>query len=303
MYFNETICGWGDWGKVFQSRAAFAPLVKAVCEREGLPFEPFLNCTPGTNAVFEAGGRIIKVFAPLESGLNTLPDYQSETFGMQRAEKLGLHAARLLAAGELQDRYLFRYLIMQKLPGKSFAQAKKQMDAHRKQEAGKQLRRITDRMNTPCAPWGEPVDVRERALWGERWAPFSESFNRERRAFTKTLSLENPVYVHGDLNEDNLLVDEKGQIAVIDFADSLIAPVCYEQALIASELFQFERPFLSGYFGDCRPEELAELCLSGLLLHDFGGDILRTRLGGIETLHSLDDLRKRLRRRFSEGLK
>lgn len=300
-YFNETIGNWADWGRIFQSRTAFGPLAKAICQREGLPFEPFLNCTPGTNAVFETGGRIIKIFAPLESGLDTLADYQSEHFGMQRAEGLGLYVPKILAAGEMKDRYLFRYLIMEKLTGQSFAQRRKQLDSRQKQETGRQLRQITERMNTPCVPWGETADIRERALNGRRWAPFSESFNRERRAFTKTLSLDSPVYVHGDLNEDNLLVDEDGRIAVIDFADAVIAPAFYEQALIASELFQFERPFLTGYFGDCQPEELAELCLKGLLLHDFGGDILRMRLGEIGTLHSLAGLKQRLCRRFSEG--
>ncbi|MCI8623238.1 MAG: aminoglycoside phosphotransferase family protein [Provencibacterium sp.] len=295
MYFKEKIDGWGDWGKIFQSCAAFAPLVEAICRREALPFEPFLNCTPGTNAVFEAGGRIIKVFAPLESGLDTEPDFCSERFGMERAQALGLCAPKLLAAGELADRYRFRYLIMEKLSGQSFAEAKKGMDAAQKRETGRRLRALVEKMDQPCAPWKDPVDLRARALDNKRWAPYSEGFNRERRAFLERLTWDEEVYVHGDLNEDNLLVGEEGTLAVLDFADAVLAPVYYEHALVACELFQFDRPFLEGYFGDCPPEELIELCLKGMLLHDFGGDILRSRLGGVDTINSLSELRKAIK--------
>ena len=190
---------------------------------------------------------------------------------------------------------------MEKLSGESFARAKKGMDAGQKRQTGRRLREAVARMDTPCAPWQEPVDLIARALENERWDPFPESFNRERRAFTKRLRLEAPVYVHGDLNEDNLLILADGEIAIIDFADAVLAPICYEHALVASELFRFERPFLVGYFGEKAAEELAELCLTGLLLHDFGGDVLRQRLGGFDSLHSLQALRARLRERFLQG--
>lgn len=301
MYFQQKIGGWGDWEKISQSRSAFAPLVQAVCEKEGLPFEPFLKCTPSTNAVFEAGGQVIKIFAPPESGLDTLQDYQSECFGLERAKRLCLRAPKPLAAGEVMDRYLFRYLIMEKLAGEGFAQARKRMDSRQKQQAGRQLRCITEHLNTPCAPWGKPVDIKKRALEEERWALFPESFNRERRAFVQALSLKGPVYVHGDLNENNLLVQKDGALCVIDFADGAIAPAYYEHAAIACGLFSFERAFLTGYFGDYLPGELAKLCLNGLLLHDFGGDILQARLGGTDKPESLAGLYGWLEHRLSEN--
>lgn len=294
MLFQETIAGWESWGKIFQSREAFAPLVEEICRREGMPFSPFLNCTPGTNAVFEAGGRIVKVFAPLESGLDTLPDYQNERFGLARAKELALPAPRLLAQGEIRDRCLFRYLILEKLGGLCFAKARKEMDDTAKRRLGRQLREMTKRLNTPCPPWKEEPDLIARALDNPRWAPFPESFNRERRAYTMKIALTDPVYVHGDINEDNLFILPDGSPALIDFADAGLAPVFYEHALIMSELFWFERPLIAGFFGDTPPQELARLCLSGLLLHDFGGNVLCQRLGDIASLVSLQALFTRL---------
>ena len=52
MLFSETIQNWDDWGRVFQSIPAFTPLVREIFRREGLPFAPLQNLTPGTNGVF-----------------------------------------------------------------------------------------------------------------------------------------------------------------------------------------------------------------------------------------------------------
>lgn len=298
MLFRETIAGWESWGKIFQSREAFAPLIEEICRREGMPFASFLNCTPGTNAVFEAGGRIVKVFAPPESGLDTLPDYQNERFGLARAKELSLPAPRLLAQGEVRDRYLFRYLILEKLGGLCFSEARKGMDDAAKRRLGRQLREMTKRLDTPCPPWKEEQDLIARALDNPRWAPFPESFNRERRAYTVKIPLTGPVYVHGDINEDNLFILPDGEPALIDFADAGLAPDFYEYALIMSELFWFERPFIEGFFGDIPAQELARRCLDGLLLHDFGGNVLRQRLGDIASLTSLQALLERLCRRL-----
>ena len=40
------------------------------------------------------------------------------------------------------------------------------------------------------------------------------------------------------------------------------------------EAFQLEKPYLTGFFGDYDPAVLVETCLTGLLLHDFGANII-----------------------------
>jgi RIO-like serine/threonine protein kinase len=56
------------------------------------------------------------------------------------------------------------------------------------------------------------------------------------------------VYVHGDLNPDNILVGKHGEIYIIDYADALTAPVEYELPSLICESFGFEFPFMGGYF-------------------------------------------------------
>ena len=98
------------------------------------------------------------------------------------------------------------------------------------------------------------------------------------------------MFVHGDLNSDNILVDRDGNLRVIDFADSVKAPKFYEQALIATKLFRLEGDLIRGYFGDMPPESLAQMIVDGLLIHDFGGDIVRQRILPQSELESVDDL-------------
>ena len=76
-------------------------------------------------------------------------------------------------------------------------------------------------------------------------------------------------------NGDNILINSNGKISIIDFAESVQAPKVYEDALIAIELFNFDKSLLVGYFGGCNSDTIAQTCFDGLLIHDFGGDIIK----------------------------
>lgn len=127
-----------------------------------LKFEEIEHCTPGTNAVFKIGWFIAKIFAPIESGMNTNSDYRTELFGIERANKLEISAPQLVASG------------------------------------------------------------------------------------------------------------------------------------IVEELFSFEKPYMDGYFGEYDAGKLAEKCFNGLLLHDFGYNIIRCNMGCIDEITSLAVLKERL---------
>lgn len=295
--FSETIRGWGDWGRVFQSIPAFAPLIDHILQREGLPSGKIENLTPGTNGVFKVGKLVVKIFSPPESGLDGIKDMQTEIFAMNFAASQGVAAPRLLARGVAEDRYRFGYLIMDFMEGRQFSHMVKEMDGEEKRRTARALRKITDRMNVPCQPFND-VNAVSAALREKRWDKYSEAFRRERLAHIRERAYPQPVFVHGDLNGDNILLDGGGNLAILDFADAVLAPRLYEDALAAVELFDFDPPLLQGYFGDFDREELAGLCLEGLLIHPFGGDVLADHLGPAEELESLEELRERIRERI-----
>ena len=204
MLFHETIANLADWGRVFQNRALFEPLAREIFARCGLPFPGLENCLPGSNAVFGAGPYILKIFAPEQSRIGGEAEFAAEVYGLRRAEELGVPAPRVLASGTVCDRYVFRWLLLERIVGQP---PRAGQDA-RWEALGRQLRAHVERLDTPCAPFDDrPL---RRPLAEARWELFSETFRREREAFLEGWRPEH-VFVHGDLNSDNLRTTPEGK--------------------------------------------------------------------------------------------
>lgn len=291
--FFYNIKDWADWSNVFQSIEAFTPLIRRIYEKENLPFELLENLTPGTNAVFKVGKTVCKVFAPKESGMDAQSDYNTEAFGLVRANLLGVSAPRLIAGGSINDKYEFLYFIMEFIDGKSLSDIEDNLTDLEKEEIGRKLRKMTDKLNTPCERFNK-WDIVERELSNKRWSILPDSFNKERLSYLRNLQIYKKVYVHGDLNPDNVLLDKDKNLYILDFADALLAPAEYELVALCG-LFDFSGVYMRGYFGkDYQPEEIAEKYFYGVLMHDFGAGIIHQHFGKSEKLISLDILKKRI---------
>jgi hypothetical protein len=163
MLFTADIHDWNSWGTIFQSIEIFTPLIEYICDAEGIAFTAARHCTPGTNAVFKIGSNIIKIYSPIESGIDSSVDYYTELFGIERAYKLGVSVPKIIAKGEINDKYLFRYLIMEHIDGKAFGDVCDIMTADEKYKFGQTLRSLCEKMNTPCISFNNR-DVFGKAL-------------------------------------------------------------------------------------------------------------------------------------------
>lgn len=291
--FTEQINSWQDWGQVFQSIPAFTPLVRYIIQKENLPIAEINNLTPGTNAVFHIGDYVIKIFAPKESGKDQTPDMKTEIFASKRANALGIAAPKVIADGFICDKYRFGYLITEYINGQEFLKAEKEMTPNMKINAGRQLRQISDAMNTPCEPFNN-IDIFSDEYVKSRFTEFPERFRKERLSYIKDHCYSASVFVHGDLFGDNVIVSDNGEFYIIDFADAVLAPVCYEYALIAIDFFRFDKHLMKGFFGDIGLDRLTEICFDGVLIHNFGDDVVDEHLGKPEEFKCLDDLRNRI---------
>ena len=289
MLFNETVNGLSDWSRVFQNRALFESLAREIFARCGLPFPGLENCLPGSNAVFGAGPYILKIFAPEQSQIGGPAEFAAETFGLRRAEQLGVPAPRVLASGTLHDRYAFRWLLLERVAGCA-PHAGLQVDW---EGLGRQLRAHVERLDTPCAPF-EDRPLRQPGA-ESRWALFPETFRREREAFLARWQPEH-VFVHGDLNADNLLVTPMGELYLIDFADCRRAPFETELAALVCDGFALPPRWNRGFLGEDEPAQTAAALVGGLLLHDYGAWIIRDRVAEPSALHTLNDLEAHLLR-------
>lgn len=311
--FTKTIDGWASWGRVFCDLEAFRPLCREILRREGLGEQPLQCATPGTNAVFLAGPYVLKLFVPPESGLDTAVDYAVEQAMIRHAAGLRIHAPRLAASGEIQDRYLFRYLVLERvngLPGDKLSALAPDQQKALLRALAQDIRRLhreppsRELLGVLAAP--PPPEK------NERWRRVDAGLAGELLALSKTAEGLPKVPVHGDLTRDNLLLRAAGEKEFepvwIDFADSHLAPECYELPPLVFELLLGDPALvrqLCGLLGEgdgrYTSEAFLQQLLLGISLHDFGADILReyfARIGLQKTVSTLKELEELLRERF-----
>ena len=295
MLFSETIQNWDDWGRVFQSIPAFTPLVREIFRREGLPFAPLQNLTPGTNGVFRCGDLVVKVFFPQQSSLDPEPDFRNEAAVCGHLTKLGVPVPKLLAQGLVRDKYDFYYLITQYIPGQEAGDWLPTASPREKEAFARQLKELLALVNRPAPGLIPPVDLRRRGGENPRLAHVAPGLAEELRARARAVDLAGPVLVHGDLTGENVLVDEKGRPVLIDWADACLAPAWYELPPLALGLFQRDPLLLKLWAGEDR-EAFVQGVLDGLAVHDFGPDILRetAKEAGLPPFSSLEEVRRLL---------
>lgn len=272
--FQETIQNWDDWGRVFQSLDAFAPLAQEIFRREGLPFRPLSSLTPGTNGVFRSGPYVVKIFFPKESGLDPRPDFENEAAVCGKLTEWGVATPPLLARGMVSDRYDFYYLITRYFQGKEAGPWLEKAAPQEQAGFARRLKELLTQINRPAEGLIPPADLPARAAANPRLQALPPTLREEMRARARRLDLSRPVLVHGDLTGENLLVDEDGGLVLIDCADACLAPVWYELAPIVFELFQCRGELLR-LFADGDKEAFAEQVLDAVCLHDFGAHMLR----------------------------
>lgn len=294
--FRETITCLADWGRVFQSREVFTPMIDAILARHDLERAPIENCTPGSNAVFKVGRYILKIFAPEESEIGGERDYLAERFGIARANALGVPAPKLYASGEFDDKYTFRYLVLEYFEGRSLADISDDLGDAERRAIGRQLRAAVKLMDTPCERFNDHELFSE--FHERKWEVFPERFRAERKRYLEAHAPSLFVFCHGDLNPDNIIVGDDLEIRIIDFADALLAPPELELAATICGAFNFDRAYVDGFLGEYDRAEVVERLLYGLLLHDYGANIIREDVGKPSEIVSLNVLRERLTERL-----
>lgn len=301
MLFEKEIYNWKSWGEVFQDKEAFSPLAMDILQSEGLPALPLENLSPGTNAVFRSGDVVLKIYVPAESGYDSLPDWLNEIAVMKRAMELGVSAPKLLASGEKQDRYLFRYIVMDHCPGEEAGDAFAKMSSDEKTVFAGKIRETLCLLNRPVCGIAAK-DLKKQAAENERFDCLHPHLVQEIKQHAASLSLdEEYVLVHGDCTGENVLVNNTAPM-LIDFADCTLAPAWYEYPAAVFELFRCDPDAVRAFRGETDEETFLKRLVDGLCIHQFGGFILHDfflREGyALDEVFSLRQLEALLRRRL-----
>lgn len=283
--FFEEITDWNSWGRVFQSIPSFEKLIRRIFKNEGLPCKGISHLTAGSNAVFRVDDFVVKIFAPVESGFNTEIDYNCEVISMKRALCLGINIPNVIASSFIEDKYLFRYIIMEYIDGADAKNILKHYSADEKIAFVRQLKENINKMNTAAEDNFPSVDVKERALNNPRWNVLSNMIVTQIRELIMSYDMQSKVYVHGDITGDNVMIAQNGMLYIIDFADGRIAPKEYEFPPILFDLFDFDKLMIAEFIGEQNIEQFVEKCFYGILMHEFGVEFVQRiceRIIGIE---------------------
>ncbi len=289
--FPETIDGNASWASVFQSIKAFEPLVREIFRRHHLVPGEVENLTPGTNAVFRVGDKVVKIFAPMESGFSTDKDYEVELAALRHANRVEVTAPLLVCAGCMEDKYLFKYIVMEHIQGCEFDGLSKRFAFQQKVDFASKLKAITHKLNIELLEGDIPAFTLHGCLENPRWNVFPESFRQSRSTVVTSQRFPGHVYTHGDLTGENIIVDEHGEVFLIDFADSRLAPFYYEWPPIVFALFGCDVTMMETYFGEYPRDVFFEMLTLGMVIHEFGATLVQQicDVSGI-AIHNITDM-------------
>ena len=273
--FTASIDGHASWARVYQSINDFEPLVHEIFRLHHLEPGVVENLTPGTNAVFRVGDKVVKIFAPIESGYNTDNDYDVELAALRHANRVEVTAPSLVGTGCMEDKYLFRYIVMEHIQGCEFEGISKSFGHRQKVQFAAKLKAITQKLNVELLDINIPQLTLHGCLENARWHAFPESFRESRIAFVSSQSFSNRVYTHGDLTGENIIVDDDGDVFIIDFADSRLAPYYYEWPPIVFALFGCDAAMMGSYFGAYQHDDFYDKLTLGMVIHEFGATLVQ----------------------------
>lgn len=275
--FKKDIIDWNSWGSVFQSIDDFKKLIQEIFIRENLKgYDKIYNLTPGTNAVFKVGNYVVKIFAPKESGANTDEDYNAEMDAMERAIEKGINTPNIVAAGSIQDKYMFKYFIMDYLDAKEAGNILNGYSYNQKVNFAQKLKENLNKLNTTPQNYNNSDFIKERAINNERWNQFLLSIRLQISDILSDYDLSQCVYVHGDITADNVMIDKHDNLFIIDFADSTMAPAEYEYPPIIFDLFNFDVELIHAFIKDMDYNIFIDKLFISILLHDFGANFVES---------------------------
>lgn len=303
------ITSWEDWGSRFTDVETWAPAVREIGRRAGLPVATIEAGYPGTNAVFIVNADtdqayIVKISCP----------YYRDDFTLERelhpllAHYPEIPAPVLLGHGELRGEMAWPYLILSFISGAAIRDVRSAIPhtnlmsiAHDLGRRVSVLHNIPRPVLAPLAPflghWSNTTARLAATCDILSCKAVLPSALIEQIPDYVTPTLANPtdlVLVNGDLTEDHLLLQEhSGQwelSGLIDFADALIAPRDYEWVALWFGALDREpaclRAFMAGYDADIILDAAFRHRAMGFtFLHEFGGLIIGMALNQLGNPH------------------
>jgi tRNA A-37 threonylcarbamoyl transferase component Bud32 len=306
MLFELDICRDSWWGFIKQSVDAFESLIKTVFTKHGLVYSKAENLS-GVNAVFKVGDKVIKIFAPVESGCYGADYYEIEIEALNHVNNVQVASPKILFKGIIDDKYIFRYIIMEFIDGQVAERKIVSFTKNEKRAFSTRVRNITKKLNINVQNATIPVFSLEACLLNDRWnrKDLPDSFYDDRISIINEMSFNDLVFVHGDLNGKNIIINDYDDIYIIDYAGSSIAPYYCEWYAIVFLLLKCNPTMMAAYFGDYHNDVFYNQLTKSILISDFGvveiKEICEAMAVDTSTLTDISKLKKLIVRCLEDG--
>ena len=264
--FTELITDRHSWEKCIKSGLAFIHLIHYIYKKNNIKLGEISSTPETSNAVFRIGDTIIKIFYPSEIRLTDAGEYTTELKAMEFCKNAGVYTPNVICTGTVYDKlYSFPYIVMTYINGIESDKAISGYNHSEKVEYALKLKEISDKIHVPTSidiPRYDDPNKIDHALWKN----MPESFREDRMLYISNTEFPEPVFVHGDFGGRNIIIDKKNRLHLLDFAESLIAPVQFFDLPIQGR----DPIILKTYFGEYENDEFYHRVTLSYLLNWFG---------------------------------
>jgi len=228
------------------------------------------------SSVFHTGDKVVKLFCPPEvlTREHDIHEYETELTVIEHARSVGILVPDVMCSGSICDGpYTFNYIVMSYIEGGS---AKKVLSGYsdtEKVEFAIKLKEIKTKLNVPargvCIPRFDVPGKINSALW----TSFPESFKEDRKRVIDNTVFPELVVCHGDMGRQNIIIGPRGDLYLIDFAESVHAPHYFEDSKLIED-YGSDRVLMKALYGNYENDAFCDMITISMLLGWFNGILI-----------------------------
>lgn len=288
MIIVDSIKNLSDWKLFLSNTNAIEYLAQYIVKQSGVSVSKIERINIGTNAVFDLGNFILKIYAVSEDS-NPMLDCKREIILSNLLQSSPYHVPSIVKTGYINDRYTIYYNFIEKIEvSYSFADIINSKESSQRRSAIKELHSVIEYLHVL------DIDIQIAKMYSKSTKSNiikADEYARFLKSYTNQNTLNYGI-VHCDLSESNMYYDSDGKIVILDFEDWMYGPSIVEYPTICFELIrgpQIVKEFINGM----PLSKVIETLIAAILLHHESERFLKqiTLQKGSDKLPSVNEIK------------
>lgn len=289
MIIQKQLITLDDWKDFISEQSAIDEIAKSILRECDILPRAFERINIGTNAVFDLGDTVLKIYASYEEAQHAWMDCRREITMLNMLKNAPFRVPSIIRTGYICDRYKMYYNILEKFNVlHPFFHDKYTLDISEYNTCIQELHKVIQVINNI------PINTYIAQIYSKPLRNFNKD-NDEYARYLKIYFRKNAFnlgVVHGDLSETNIYLDHERNTVVLDFEDWMYAPIIVEYPTICFELLKTPQNIQS-FFNYTSLNKLIEMLIAGVLLHNESNRFLKNislQMGKPDEFPTISDL-------------